>query len=114
MAAGKLNLNIEQGATFRKSLTWKDETGNPVDLTGYTASMRIAVHGAAYMDLSTADNSISLASGGVINLLIPAEVTDAMTWAVGKYDLKLVGSNGDEVRLVEGSVYVSPAITPRQ
>ena len=42
MAAGKLKLAIEQGATFRKLLTYK--AGTPavaVNLTGCTARMQI-------------------------------------------------------------------------
>jgi hypothetical protein len=42
MAAGTLNLTIEQGATFRKTLTWK--TGTPAaakDITNYTARMML-------------------------------------------------------------------------
>lgn len=42
MAAAKLKLVIEQGATFRKTLTWKAGTPSvPVDLTGCTARMHI-------------------------------------------------------------------------
>lgn len=42
MAAGTLNIVTEQGATYRKTLTWK--TGTPavaVNLTGYTARMML-------------------------------------------------------------------------
>ena len=42
MAAGTLNIVTEQGATYRRTLTWK--TGTPavaVNLTGYTARMML-------------------------------------------------------------------------
>jgi len=46
MAAGTLNIVIEQGATFQKKLTWADDidfpaSGNPIDITGYTARMQL-------------------------------------------------------------------------
>ena len=36
------NLTIDQGATFSSDVTVKDANGNPFDLTGYTASAKMA------------------------------------------------------------------------
>lgn len=45
MAAEKLKLLIEQGATFRKTLTWKAGTPPvPVNLTGCTARMQMRTY----------------------------------------------------------------------
>ena len=41
MAAGLYDITIEQGATFQMNLTWKDSTGSPVNITGYTARMQV-------------------------------------------------------------------------
>ena len=42
MPAGELDLYIEQGATYRKTLTWKTGSpATPVDLTGYTARLQV-------------------------------------------------------------------------
>jgi len=41
MAAGKLDILIEQGATFRHTLTYLDSDENPIDLTDYDAHMHI-------------------------------------------------------------------------
>ena len=36
------NLTIDQGATFNSDVTVKDSNGNPFNLTGYTASAKMA------------------------------------------------------------------------
>src|SRR5687768_12024760 len=36
MAAANLNITIEQGATFTRSIVYNDSEGNPVDLTSVT------------------------------------------------------------------------------
>ena len=41
MSAGIYNLEILQGETFEKRITWKDKSGNVVDLSGYSAKMQI-------------------------------------------------------------------------
>ena len=35
--AAVANFTIDQGATFSSTVTVKDSTGSPLDLTGYTA-----------------------------------------------------------------------------
>ena len=39
--AAVYDITIEQGATFRLSLVWKDSSNVPVNLTGYTARMQV-------------------------------------------------------------------------
>ena len=40
MTAAKYDIQIEQGATFRRVLRWEQSDGTPVDLTGATAKMQ--------------------------------------------------------------------------
>jgi len=116
MAAAKLKLAIEQGATFRKTLTWK--AGMPavaVDLTGCTARMHIRAEVASatpLVTLTTENAGITLGSAaGTIVLLIPAIATSAFTWESGVYDLEVALTNGDVRRLLYGAVSVSPEVT---
>lgn len=118
MAAGKLNLTIEKGATFTRVLTWstRDETTGittPVDLTGYTARSQFREE----IDSSTAFISLTSTSGialggatGTITLTISAATTAALIPESGVWDLELV--SGDIVtRLVEGKVRLIPEVT---
>jgi len=116
MAAGAYDLVIEQGATFRLSLVLTE--GDPpaaYDLTGFTPRMQVR---AAASDLEvllecTVDNgrlTVVNAAGGELQLEISAEDTARLDWSAAVYDLILV-SSGETVRLMEGAVTVSPAVT---
>ena len=61
MTAARYPIRIEQGATWRTVLTVKDDTGQPVDLTGYTGRMQIRED----YDAATVLGELSTANGGV-------------------------------------------------
>ena len=113
--AGTLHLTIEQGATFDPVLTWGDENGLPIDLTGYSARMQIretvdAV--AALPDATTVNGQIILGgAAGTVTFAIPATITAAFTFEEAVYDLEVESAGGHVTRLVEGSVYLSPEVT---
>src|SRR6186713_331399 len=115
MSAFKLNLTIDQGATFDKTVTWK--TGKPalpVDLTGATARMQIR----AKIDSPTVLVSLTTENGGIVlggatgdvTMRIEAVVTAAITWRAGVYDLEIVFADSTVRRLLAGSVSVSPEV----
>lgn len=116
MAAEKLKLLIEQGATFRKSLTWKTGTpAAPVDLTGCTARMQIRADlesTTPLITLTTENSGITLGDeAGTIELYISDTDTADMTWTQGVYDLEVILANGDVRRLLYGTVVVTPEVT---
>ena len=95
MAAAKLKLTIEQGSTFRKTLTWKAGTPQlPIDLTGCTARMHIrsAVSAATTLHEMTTENGGIVLGGalGTIELIIIPAVTETFTWTDAVYDLEVV------------------------
>lgn len=114
MAAGIYNFTIEQGATFTKAFTWKDDDGNPVNLTGYTARMqcRASIGSTATIFSYTtpsANLSIPTPANGTIALVISA--TDTSNFPVGGvYDLELV-SGATVTRLLQGTISLSGEIT---
>lgn len=113
----KLNLKINQGATFRHTLTIKDANGVVIDLTDYTARMQIRdkVGGTVLLELTTENDRIVITPvEGKIELVITAADTEAITWISGVYDFELVNMIGlvEEVnRLFEGRVSVSREVT---
>jgi hypothetical protein len=112
MPAAKLNITVEQGATFSKRLVWRDKNKRPINLSGYTAKMQIRASATStdvLFELSTSNQRITLAAGGVIQLDIAANDTDQIK--AGVYDLKLYAPTGQEIRLIEGKVTVSPGVT---
>lgn len=54
MTAGKYDFVIEQGTTWAPVLTYKDEAGTPIDLTGFNGRLmaRQAFDDQAYIDVS--------------------------------------------------------------
>ena len=114
MAIIKYDLFIEQGAEFTKSFEWKDSTGEPVDLTGYTARMQIrpsVSSDTVIASLTTENGRITLGgTAGTISLFLGATVTDGISKG-GVYDLELVQTEDNVVRFAEGSVTVSKEVT---
>lgn len=114
MSAGVYDITIEQGATFQMDLTWKDNTGNPINLSGYSARMQIRT------SYDAEDTLVSLTSGGgditlggalgTIAITIAASVTQNLQIDEAVYDLELV--NGLTVtRLIQGTALISREVT---
>ena len=116
MAAFKVNLKIDQGATFSKVVIWK--TGTPpvvVNLTGCTARMQVRgklTDTAALLDLTTANGGIVLGGiAGTVTLNVSAIQTAAISWTSAVYDLEIIFADGTVRRLLSGSISVSPEVT---
>lgn len=116
MAAFKLNLKIDQGATFQKLVTWK--TGAPavaVNLTSCTARAHLRAKITSpdiLMTLTTENGGIALGGAtGTVVMNINAATTAGLTWLTAVYDLEIVFANGTIRRLMAGNVTVSPEVT---
>ena len=131
MSAGRYSFVIEQGATLDLEVVYKDSSGIPINLAGYTAAMQIrdsvagtTLHatltssfgdiysktsGSAFLSLSGSNLTTSQTSGS-IGVYIGHTVTNAFTFNEGYYDLEL--TNGQtRVRLLEGKVQVTKQVT---
>jgi len=113
---GKYNLYIYRGATFRKIITWKDENGVVIDLTGFTARlhMRETVGSSTpFLPLTTENGGIILGgASGTITIQATADATSAISASSGVYDLEIVAGDTITVtRLLEGFVTISPEVT---
>lgn len=115
MSAGVLKLSVEQGATYKKKLIWKDSSGALVNLTGFTARMQIRkeiADATILLELTTENGGITLGgANGEIDLLISDTDTTAITWGSGVYDLEMIDTGSEVTRLVEGKVTVSFEVT---
>lgn len=115
MAAGSLDITIEQGATWNLVLTWKIN-GSAVNLTSYIARMQVRV------DTEDSETILSLtteAGGGIVlggalgTITLSRSATQTAALAAGEYvyDLELQSSGGEVTRLVQGSFIVSAEVT---
>lgn len=119
MAAAKLKLTIDQGATYRKTLTWSaGEPALPVNLTSAAARMHIRSEvGSPDLLLALTSENGGLILGGVagtIVVYIPASVTSTLTWSSAVYDLEVefpALPEPDVTRILQGQVAVTPQVT---
>lgn len=116
MGAGQYNFSIEQGATFDRRITWKDDQDKPITLEGYSARMQIRLtHSSSekLISLSSAPGGgITLGgSAGTIDILISALATALLDFDMAVYDLELISSGGEVTRLLEGTVTLSKEVT---
>lgn len=110
MSAGIHNFTLEQGATFNRQMTIK-ENNSALNLTGYTGAMQLrSSYDASTVALSITV-SITNASQGILNISATSSSTAALTEGIYVYDLELTNSSGIVTRLLQGQVTVSPEVT---
>jgi hypothetical protein len=115
MSAAVYNFEVLQGTSLVKSFIWKDGTGTPVNLTGYSAKMQVresADSDAVLLELSTTLGNIQITPlTGKVTLVFSPDDTSGAYWTKGKYDLELTSGNGFVTRLVQGKFSLSKEIT---
>lgn len=114
VTAGIYNFTCEQGATFSRIFTAYDETGDPINLTGFTGRMQVrrtAKASAIIISLTTANGRMTLGgANGQVALSLTATETAAITES-GVYDLELVSASGQVIRLLKGSFRLDEEVT---
>lgn len=115
MAAGKLDLVIEQGSTFARTISWADSAGTTVPLDGYSARMQIRRRKnstSTIIELNAANGRATVdEDADTISLLISATDTAALDFSHGVYDLEVESGSGVVTRLLEGEVELSKEVT---
>ena len=134
MAAGRYSFVIEQGATTDFEVIYNNNTGTPVDLTGFTARMSIRQSQIStsqlYITLSSSlgpcGTGLNLSgsqtsagyphplSSGSVGIYISAASSSVLSFNEGYYDLELMSGSGDcttVTRLLMGAVRLSNEVT---
>ncbi len=111
------NITIEQGATWRLEVGWEDESGEPIDLSGWTARMQVRedhASDATLVSLSSEHGEGLVVDGpsGVVAIEISASATASLPAPLeGCYDLEVEGPGGEVERLLHGCVDIEPEVT---
>lgn len=95
---------IDQNADFDLAVTWKDSTGNPVNLTGYTATFTIAA-GTNKPPLASVTSPTGITLGGVAGTIlvkIPYATTNTLGEGSFWAELRLVSGGGIATSLLKG------------
>ena len=112
--AGIYNIIADQGATFSRTITWKNSSGQPVNLTGYSARMQVrktVASGEALVSMTTQNNRITLGGAlGTVAISCPASEMDfeAGEWV---YDLEVESGAGVVSRLIMGKFLFRGEVT---
>ena len=111
---GIYNIDLIQGASFVRSLTWTDQNNTLIDLTGYTAKLDIRQNisdTSPIISLSTSNSRITLGGAlGTILLNLNATETGSLNFSTALYDLELY-SGSNTIRLLQGKVILSKQVT---
>ena len=105
--AKKVNIEIEQGATFELILDLQPNTTSNVSFSGYTSRGQIRKHPKSNTYYSF-DTSIS---NSYITLTMSSNVTSNISGGLYLYDVELINSDGKVTRKFSGLATVSSEIT---
>lgn len=124
MSAAKLDLVVEQGATFRRVITVKDADKNPIDITGWVFAGQIrekysSPTVAAEFDFEILDQTeakgkvkVSLSADDTSALVVAAQGEgDCKKLSTYLYDIEATKEGVGTDRILEGKVFVSPEVT---
>lgn len=113
--SGEYNITAYRGITWQLLITYRDENGQGIDLTGYQAKMQVRVNKYA------TDVIVELSDGNGITLNSPATgdlsliLTDVQTNAIAagdyEYDLILTDTAATKLLLVKGAFTVKQPVT---
>ena len=119
MAASKYDFTIEQGSSFKISLIYKDNGGNPVNLTGWCARLIWKTNTNITQTFSSDNIDYNVYKftiddvQGKLTLMMPSSTTNSFNFNTAKYDLELqspddlyAGGGKYTTRLLFGTVNI--------
>jgi hypothetical protein len=111
--AATANLTIDQGATFSTDITVKDNAGDALDLTDYTAEAKMAL---GFSSTRTRVNLTTTFAAdrttGVVTISLTADQTKTLEApARYVYDVEITSADSTITRVIEGIITVNPSVT---
>lgn len=109
-------LELIEGTTFGFELTWSDDAGVPIDVTGCAARFVIcpAASSAPLAQCSTEDGGIILGGprGTVAVTLAPSKTANKASaqWQGARYELRIEYPSGDIYSLLRGALALEPGL----
>lgn len=107
----KVDLSIYQGDDFFMTVWVRDDTGELVDLTGYSVRSEIRGRSDAATTLATFTTTISAA--GRVDVRLPSSVTATLTPGTAVWDLELTdpATGGRVMTPCAGNVSITAGVT---
>lgn len=109
-----VDFEIDQYASFQTTITWTEDDGTPIDMTGYTVKMDIKTgyDGNLILSLDSADDSITVveASGQMTFVITPSQ-TASFNFVRAFFDVVATSPDGFATRVIEGTFLLNKGIT---
>ena len=111
MEPAHYDITIHQGATFELALQYKDGTGTPVNMSGYTLEAELwnRTGTAKFFNF---DTPWIVQASGSFKLRLTSATTSGIT-EQGQYDLMITEPSGDKYYLLQGTAFLDPGLTGR-
>lgn len=115
--AAEHNIEIDQGSTWTKAVTWQDSNATPYDLTSHTARMMIR---KKYADEDKSAPLVSLTHEDGITLgdtvdnvviVIDDLTTEGIPAGTYYYDLELISPSEEVTKLLRGKAFILAEVT---
>jgi len=108
------DFEIDQYASFQTSITWREDDGSVIDLTGYSAKMDIreGYGGELILSLTSDDDSIDIIEEeGKLAFYFTPEQTADFDFVRAYYDVVVTSPTGFATRIIEGVFELNKGIT---
>ena len=113
--AGQKNFEVDQNATFSFVVEYKDENENAIDLTGASAKMQIRdTKGGAKLAVTLTSPSGGIVidgPNGKLTIKLTPTQTNKLFYPKSSYDIMVVDSNGNKIKLLEGFMTLNRSVT---
>ena len=113
--AGQKNWEVDQNTTFSFILEYKDPAGVPISLTGATAKMQVRdTKGGSKLafTLNSPSSGITIdAALGKLTIKMTPTQTSKLFYPKSSYDVMVIDSNSNKVKLREGFITLSRSVT---
>ncbi len=113
--AGKKNFEVDQNTTFTFIVEYKDNNDNPINLTGSLAKLQARdTQGGTKLafSLTSPAGGITIdGSNGKVTCKMTPTQTNKLFYPKSSYDLMIIDSNGNRIKLLEGFFTLSRSVT---
>jgi hypothetical protein len=114
--AGQKNFEVDQNATFTFQVEYTQEDGvTHIDLTGASAKMQVRdTKGGSKLavSLTSPSNGITIdGPNGTLNIIMTPTQTNKLFYPKSSYDVMVIDSNGNKIKLLEGFMTLSRSVT---
>lgn len=111
MAVSVSNLVVDQNSDFSTTVLLQDSSGNPLNLTGYTAVGRIKKYYGSNTFVTINITFMSPLSSGQIKLSLDKNITKHMDIGRYVYDVKITDLGNITKKVLEGIVTVNGGVS---